>query len=289
MGGTHSTEHGRSGFHVLKVKENSPAFHAGIEQFFDYLVAVNGASLQNGDSELLVSVLRDNIDKDVTLTLYSSKQHNFRDVTLVPSASWSNHAEESSLIGCSIRYCSYEHAGDHVWHILNVSANSPAEMAGIIPHTDYVIGSPLTVLRGEDDFYNLVEDNIGKPLQLYVYNTEWDSSREVIIVPNREWGGNGCLGCDVGYGLLHRIPRKVAALDDEHEQQREQRDRRDSAATYSQTIFNAEDFTPSLAVDNSAEASIPHGVEAVSEAVSDQAPDAPSPPPAAEIDENRVQ
>jgi len=25
-------------------------------------------------------------------------------------------------------------------------------------------------------------------------------------VPNRNWGGQGSLGCDVGYGYLHRIP-----------------------------------------------------------------------------------
>jgi hypothetical protein len=29
------------------------------------------------------------------------------------------------------------------------------------------------------------------------------------MTPNDEWGGNGCLGCDVGYGLLHRIPKQV--------------------------------------------------------------------------------
>jgi hypothetical protein len=85
------------------------------------------------------------------------------------------------VLGCSIRYCTYERAGEYVWHILNVSPNSPAEMAGVIPHTDYVIGSPLTVLKSDDDFYNLVEDNLGKPLRLYVYNTEWDSCREVSV------------------------------------------------------------------------------------------------------------
>ncbi|GAB5587210.1 Golgi reassembly-stacking protein 1 [Umbelopsis nana] len=108
-------------------------------------------------------------------------------------------------LGCSIRYCSYENAGEHVWHVLDVAENSPAEMAGVIPHTDYIIGSPHMTLRSEVDFYALVEDSLGKPLRLYLYNTEWDSCREVIIIPNHEWGGQRSLGCDVGYGLLHRI------------------------------------------------------------------------------------
>ena len=31
----------------------------------------------------------------------------------------------------------------------------------------------------------------GKPLKLYVYNTEADSCREVTITPNGAWGGDG--------------------------------------------------------------------------------------------------
>lgn len=67
MGGTQSTEQGRHGFHVLrvqireniyllwqliltcmkseKVKENSPAHQAGIDQFFDYIVGIDGVSV----------------------------------------------------------------------------------------------------------------------------------------------------------------------------------------------------------------------------------------------------
>lgn len=82
-------------------------------------------------------------------------------------------------VGCSIRYCSYERAGELVWHVLDVAPNSPAEMAGIIPHTDYIIGSPNVVLRSEEDFYHLIDEYLGKPLRLYLYNSDWDSCREV--------------------------------------------------------------------------------------------------------------
>lgn len=63
--------------------------------------------------------------------------------------------------------------------MLEVQPNSPAEMAGVVPHTDYVIGSPQLTMRSEDDFYNLVEEAVGRPLRLYIYNSEWDSTREV--------------------------------------------------------------------------------------------------------------
>lgn len=31
---------------------------------------------------------------------------------------------------------------------------------------------------------------------------------QVLLTPNSEWGGEGSLGCGIGYGYLHRIPAK---------------------------------------------------------------------------------
>ena len=45
-----------------------------------------------------------------------------------------------------------------------------------------------------------------KELRLWVYNYNFDKLREVVIIPNKSWGGEGSIGCGVGYGLLHRIP-----------------------------------------------------------------------------------
>ncbi|CAO3665161.1 unnamed protein product [Rhizopus stolonifer] len=78
MGGAQSSEQGQYGFHVLKVKENSPAFHAGIEQFFDYIVSINNIPLDNGDSQLLLKELQENEDKPVPIGISSSKQQTFR-------------------------------------------------------------------------------------------------------------------------------------------------------------------------------------------------------------------
>jgi len=30
-------------------------------------------------------------------------------------------------------------------------------------------------------------------------------------MPNKQWGGHGSLGCDIGYGYLHQIPTKEIA------------------------------------------------------------------------------
>jgi len=52
---------------------------------------------------------------------------------------------------------------------------------------------------------------MGKPIVLRVYNSESDDIREVTIVPNKSWGGEGSLGCNMGYGLLHKIPTKKSS------------------------------------------------------------------------------
>lgn len=54
----------------------------------------------------------------------------------------------------------------------------------------------------------MIESSENKQLKLYVYNFDVDSVREVLLTPNSAWGGEGALGCGIGYGYLHRIPIK---------------------------------------------------------------------------------
>jgi hypothetical protein len=53
-------------------------------------------------------------------------------------------------------------ATDDVWHVLDVAANSPAELAGLLPYGDYIIGSPESVVKGEAGIPELVE-NVSPP------------------------------------------------------------------------------------------------------------------------------
>lgn len=98
----------------------------------------------------------------------------------------------------------------NIWHVLDVPANSPADLAGLLPYSDYILGSPEGVLHGESGLSEIVEDHIGRPLRLYVYNNEYDVTREVTLQPNRTWGGEGALGCVLGYGALHRLPAPLS-------------------------------------------------------------------------------
>lgn len=141
------------------------------------------------------------LGKQLPMTIYSSKTQNVRSVLIEPSDSWGGQG----LLGISIRFCSFEGANENVWHILEVHPGSPADLAGLRPFTDYIIGAD-AVLHESEDLYALVESHEARCLKLYVYNSVEDACREVTITPNSKWGGEGSLGCGIGFGYLHRIP-----------------------------------------------------------------------------------
>uniref|UniRef100_G3PHU4 PDZ GRASP-type domain-containing protein n=1 Tax=Gasterosteus aculeatus aculeatus TaxID=481459 RepID=G3PHU4_GASAC len=205
MGGAQSVEipgGGSEGYHVLRVQENSPGHRAGLEPFFDFIVSINNTRL-NKDNDTLKDLLKASVEKPLKMLVYSSKTLELRESTVTPSNLWGGQG----LLGVSIRFCSFEGANENVWHVLEVEPNSPATLAGLRPHTDYIIGAD-TVMNESEDLFSLIESHEGKGLKLYVYNTDTDNCREVIITPNSAWGGEGSLGCGIGYGYLHRIPTR---------------------------------------------------------------------------------
>ena len=191
---------GTEGYHVLRVQDGSPGQKAGLEAFFDFVVAIGNTRL-NQDNDTLKNLLKANIEKEISMTVYSSKSQTVREVFITPSTLWGGQG----LLGVSIRFCSFEGANENVWHILDVSAGSPAELAGLRKYSDYIIGAD-SILHESEDLFSLIEAHEGRPLKLYIYNTETDHCREVTITPNGAWGGEGSLGCGIGYGYLHRIP-----------------------------------------------------------------------------------
>ena len=72
--------------------------------------------------------------------------------------------------------------------------NSPAYLAGLRQFTDYIIGAD-SILSEQEDLFTLIESNEGKPLKLYVYNSETDASREVCSLSFDNFTLNEKLGC----------------------------------------------------------------------------------------------
>ncbi|KAE8442297.1 hypothetical protein EG329_003497 [Mollisiaceae sp. DMI_Dod_QoI] len=192
------TDHGAFGFQVLRNK--SPELT--IEPWFDFIVGINGRIIDDSDPNLFAQEIRNCGGSTVTLGLWSAKGQRTRTIHIpVPAASPS--------LGLTLQWTSINTVSN-IWHILDVPANSPADLAGLLPYSDYILGTPEGVLHGEAGLGELVEDHIGRPLRLYVYNNEYDVTREVTIHPSRDWGGEGALGCVLGYGALHRLPAPLS-------------------------------------------------------------------------------
>ncbi|XP_036777569.2 Golgi reassembly-stacking protein 1 isoform X2 [Manis pentadactyla] len=191
---------GAEGFHLYGVQENSPAQQAGLEPYFDFIITI-GHSRLNKENDTLKALLKANVEKPVKLQVFSTKTMKVREVEVVPSNMWGGQG----LLGASVRFCSFRRASEHVWRVLDVEPSSPASLAGLHPYTDYVVGSD-QILQESEDFFSLIESHEGRLLKLMVYSSESDSCREVTVTPNAAWGGEGSLGCGIGYGYLHRIP-----------------------------------------------------------------------------------
>ncbi|XP_057347988.1 Golgi reassembly-stacking protein 1 isoform X3 [Manis pentadactyla] len=162
---------GAEGFHLYGVQENSPAQQAGLEPYFDFIITI-GHSRLNKENDTLKALLKANVEKPVKLQVFSTKTMKVREVEVVPSNMWGGQG----LLGASVRFCSFRRASEHVWRVLS------------------------------EDFFSLIESHEGRLLKLMVYSSESDSCREVTVTPNAAWGGEGSLGCGIGYGYLHRIP-----------------------------------------------------------------------------------
>ncbi|XP_061661686.1 Golgi reassembly-stacking protein 1-like [Syngnathoides biaculeatus] len=194
-----------SGYHVHGIQDGSPAFKAGLEPFFDFIISIGNTRLSK-EGDLLKDLLKANVEKAVKLQVYNSKTQRVRELEVTPGNMWGGQG----LLGASVRFCSFEGAAENVWHVLDVEADSPAASAGLVPHVDFIVGAD-QLLQSTEDFFSLIEANEGKRLKLLVYNTKSERCREVEVTPNGGWGGEGSLGCGIGYGYLHRIPTRPPA------------------------------------------------------------------------------
>ncbi|KAK4648502.1 uncharacterized protein QC761_110690 [Podospora bellae-mahoneyi] len=190
--------HSGFGFQVLR----NTNLELSIEPWFDYIVGINGRMIESSDPSLFAQEVRNCAGSSVMLGLWSAKGQRTRALHVPVPA-------DTASLGLTLQWTPLS-VVSNIWHVLDVPANSPADAAGLLPYSDYILGTPEGVLHGESGLSELVEDHIGRPLRLYVYNNEYNVTREVTIQPSRDWGGEGALGCVLGYGALHRIPAPLS-------------------------------------------------------------------------------
>jgi GRASP55/65 PDZ-like domain len=77
------------------------------------------------------------------------------------------YVQPTEKLGVSLRWCPLSSSGK-VWHVLDVHPSSPAEIAGFIPFSDFIIGSPEgTLSAGEGALGELVEE-VTRHLSMYI-------------------------------------------------------------------------------------------------------------------------
>lgn len=97
-----------------------------------------------------------------------------------------------------------------------IEPNSPAELAGLQPFTDYLLGTAekvfyfslcfgficlrdvalhcilLSQVFKDAEVLSLeLRENEDRPVEFYVYNSETDEVRVVVLLPTLNWGGEG--------------------------------------------------------------------------------------------------
>lgn len=115
----------------------------------------------------------------MTLIVYNTKKHTYREVVLVPSKAWPGEG----MLGVTIRFDSFEDADEQVLHVLEVEPNSPAEIAGLQPYTDYLLGTMEKVFKNSSLLGEELRSNVNHPIEVFVYNSETDEVRTVVILP----------------------------------------------------------------------------------------------------------
>ncbi|GCF00126.1 hypothetical protein ZYGM_003221 [Zygosaccharomyces mellis] len=209
-----------SGLRVVAVEEHQ----LQLESFFDYIVGIedqpipllgNAHGYYYPDYQQLIQLFNGRAGDSVKLNVWSAKGGTYREEYLSIRPKDENRMEEVSLthmsdergfesLGFKVQWSPLV-AATYTYHILNITLEyGPASAAGLIPDEDYIIGCQdgLLATGGETLLQDVVRSRAHHDLVLYVYNKAHDCTRPLTV----SIGPDGRLGCNVGYGFLHRIP-----------------------------------------------------------------------------------
>ncbi|KLU83573.1 hypothetical protein MAPG_02627 [Magnaporthiopsis poae ATCC 64411] len=182
------------GFQVLR----NTNLELAIEPWFDFVVGINGRMIDNPDPRLFAQEVRNCAGGTVTFGLWSAKGQRTRALQIPVPA-------DTASLGLTLQWTPLS-AVSNIWHVLDVPANSPADHAGLLPYSDYILGSPDGVLLGEGGLGELVEEHIGRPLSVYVYNNEYNVTRLLSISAQPRLGAaRAPLVCVLEILGLHRL------------------------------------------------------------------------------------
>lgn len=192
------------GWRIMRVFRGSPSSRAGLAAFEDFILAIDGVLVDGAGA--LGTRLAAAENTPVSLTVWNCVDEVERVVKMTP-AKWSGGP---GLLGAAVRHEAVAGAAEHVWRVVDVYPGSPADDAGLVPRTDFIVGTTAEVFRAGGVLSALMKDGAKKGIavSVLVYSTSTARTRTVEIVPSTGWGGEGVLGCELATGLLHKITRE---------------------------------------------------------------------------------
>ncbi|CAL9733155.1 GRASP65 homolog protein 1 [Monosporozyma unispora] len=221
-----------SGLRIIFVEE----WQLQLQSFFDYIVGINDFPLpmyinnygfMYPDYNAILNLLNDSINTgNIKLNIWSAKGGNYRveyislqprdendmDSISLDKPITNNNTNSTGInttpmfqsIGIKVQWTPLI-ASTFTYHILQLNINNgPAQSSGLIPDEDYIIGCQdgLLATGGNELLPDVIRSRTNQSLVLYIYNKISDSVRPITV----NIGPDGRLGCNIGYGFLHRIP-----------------------------------------------------------------------------------
>lgn len=177
--------------------------NAGLEVFFDYILDADSNSYSDDSDEVLMSFtayVASRENQKIVLNVFNARKKTVRLVTMTPQK-W----DGIGLLGLSVKFSEFNAMNEGA-HVLMVHDGSPAHNAGLIPMTDYLLGTNLQLFVDVDCVRVHVAEHVDEEITLFVYNSITETIRKTTIIPKNSWGGKGSLGCDLASGYIHRIP-----------------------------------------------------------------------------------
>ncbi|VVC28160.1 Hypothetical protein CINCED_3A020759 [Cinara cedri] len=90
--------------------------------------------------------------------------------------------------------------GTEGYHVLKVQDNSPGQAAKLEAFFDFILAINNTRLdKDNDTLKEILKNEDGNELTLAVYSSKTQIVREVKIIPNSNWGGQGLLGVSIRF------------------------------------------------------------------------------------------
>lgn len=200
------------GFRLYKIFPGGPLAESGLSELDEFIIPPEEV-IYNKIS--FYEYLKSNLNKKISLNVYSVIRRFFYTIEVTPRNDWGD--PKYGFLGACVRYENWSTAHTNLLRVIKVNKDSIAErILNLIPNDDYIISirpenkdfislnndtsDPMTI------FQEVLNDNIANFIEMFIYNVKTGSRNVKLFLEQR----NGeILGCDVAYGKLHELPKKL--------------------------------------------------------------------------------